>query len=418
VTVAEVALLACWLPTAGAVSYLVVLTLLSRRPVAPEPPAPELRFLIAVPAHDEAGGVASTVESLLAVDYPAALRRVVVIADNCTDATAARAGAAGAGVMVRDDPARRGKGHALSYAFDRVLADGWADAVVVIDADTVVSPNLLGAFAARLTNGALAVQAEYAVRNPAASWRTLLMAVALGAVHSLRSLARERLLLSSGLRGNGMCFSTSLLRVVPHDASSLVEDLEYGIRLGEAGYRVHYAHEARVYGEMPAGERASATQRRRWEGGRRLMVRAHAFRLLVRGARLHDRVLLDLAVDLLVPPVATLAAITALGLTASAALSWRAGHLVGAAWAWLCCGLGLLGYGLRGWQLSGTGTKGLLAFWSVPRYIAWKLLLGLRRPARADREWVRTARVEEAEPQPRSRSCIPRSGVEPHRPSR
>jgi cellulose synthase/poly-beta-1,6-N-acetylglucosamine synthase-like glycosyltransferase len=340
---------------------------------------------------------------------------VVVIADNCTDETAVRARAAGAGVMVRRDPARRGKGHALSYAFDRILADSWADAVVVVDADTVVSPNLLDAFAARLARGALAVQAEYVVRNPTASWRTLLMAVALGAVHSLRSLARERLLLSCGLRGNGMCFSTSLLRAVPHDASSVVEDLEYGIRLGEAGYRVHFAHEAHVYGEMPAGEHASGTQRQRWEGGRRRMARAHAIRLLVQGARFHDRVLFDLAVDLLVPPVATLVVVAALGLTASAALSWRAGHLVGVAWAWLGCGLGLLVYGLRGWQLSGTGTKGLLAFSFVPRYVAWKLLLGLRSSAHARSEWVRTARVEEAGPGPRSWTCFPRSGAGPRR---
>jgi cellulose synthase/poly-beta-1,6-N-acetylglucosamine synthase-like glycosyltransferase len=400
VTPAEVALLAGWAPTAGAVSYLAALTLLSRRPPALGRPASRFRFVIVVPAHDEAGGVAATVESLLAVDYPAALRRVVVIADNCLDDTAARARAAGADVMVRHDPARRGKGHALSYAFDRLLAEGWADAVVVVDADTVVSPNLLDAFTARLAGGALAVQAEYAVRNPAASWRTLLMAVALGAVHSLRSLARERLLLSCGLRGNGMCFSVSLLRAVPHDASSIVEDLEYGIRLGEAGHRVHYAHEARVYGEMPAGEAASRTQRRRWEGGRWRMARAHAVRLLVRGARLRDRVALDLALDLLVPPLATLVAITALGLAASAALSWRAGHLVGAAWAWLGCGLGLVGYALRGWQLSGTGIKGLLACRFVPGYVAWKLLLGLRRSGHADREWVRTARADEAAARP------------------
>ena len=98
-----------------------------------------------------------------------------------------------------------------------------------MDADTLVSPNLLRAFAARLDAGAAAVQARYGVRNPDASWRTRLMAIAFALFHDLRSLGRERLGLSAGLRGNGMCFSTRLLREVPHQAFSVVEDLEYGL---------------------------------------------------------------------------------------------------------------------------------------------------------------------------------------------
>lgn len=71
-----------------------------------------------------------------------------------------------------------------------------------------------------LDGGAQAVHADHAVRNPF-SWRTRLMTIALGSFDALRSLA---LGLSCGLRGNGMCFSSSLLEEVPHDAASLVED--------------------------------------------------------------------------------------------------------------------------------------------------------------------------------------------------
>ena len=52
---------------------------------------PQRRFLIAIPAHDEQVGVAKTVRSCLAIDYPGTLFEVLVIADNCTDQTAARA---------------------------------------------------------------------------------------------------------------------------------------------------------------------------------------------------------------------------------------------------------------------------------------------------------------------------------------
>src|SRR5206468_8955692 len=121
-------------------------------------------------------------------DYPAELRRIVVVADNCSDGTAAAAEAAGATVLVRRDE-RRGKGHALAFAFERSRADGVAGAVVVVDADSDVSPGILRAFAAHPEQGEEALQAEYAVRNPADSWRTRLMVLALALFHGVRSLA-------------------------------------------------------------------------------------------------------------------------------------------------------------------------------------------------------------------------------------
>ena len=213
--VADVVLLLAVVPVLLASAYLLLLALLSgRRPPPPARP-PHLRFDVVVPAHDEEGGIAATVRSLLAVDYPAELRRVLVIADNCSDATADRAREAGAVVLVRRDAERRGKGYALASGYDRVLADGIADAVVVVDADTEASTGLLRAFAARLDAGAVAVQSDNVVGNPRASWRTCLMAIAFALFNTVRSLGRDRLRCSTGLRGNGMCLSVKVLREVP-----------------------------------------------------------------------------------------------------------------------------------------------------------------------------------------------------------
>lgn len=44
---------------------------------------------------------------------------------------------------------------------------------------------------------------HYAVLNPAASWRTRLMSIALEAFHTVRFRGRERLGLSCGIRGSG-----------------------------------------------------------------------------------------------------------------------------------------------------------------------------------------------------------------------
>jgi 1,2-diacylglycerol 3-beta-glucosyltransferase len=318
------------------------------------------------------------------------------VADNCSDDTAARAREAGATVLERTDTERRGKGYALEHAFAKSLEEGVADAVVVVDADTVASPNLLHAFGARLSRGAVAVQAYYGVRNPGASWRTRLMAIALALFHKVRSLGRERLGVSCGLRGNGMCFSTRLLKEVPHRAFSLVEDLEYGVQLGRAGHRVAFAFEADVWGEMVSGEAASRSQRDRWEHGRAQMLKAYGLPLLREGFAKRSGLLLDLAMDVLVPPLARLAGLTALGGAVSAVLWWTVGVGRAAAASFSLSAFSLVVYVLVGWWHSGTGVRGLFDLALAPVYVAWKVLLVLKRPAARKREeWVRTTREGE-----------------------
>lgn len=387
------ALIALWvvaLPVALASAYLLLLAIASRRPRARAAQPPHLRLAVVIPAHDEEAGIADTVRSVLSVEYPPALWRLVVVADNCSDATGERAQRAGAEVWSRRDDQRRGKGFALAFAFERILASGDSDGVVVVDADTVVSPNLLAVFAAGLEDGALALQARYAVRDPDRSWRTLLMSVALSLFNDVRSLGRERLGCSAGLRGNGMCFATGLLREVPSAAYSIVEDLEYGVRLGLAGHRVHYAWEASVYGDMPTGQEAARVQRRRWESGRWRIARSLAPSLLRRGIRSRDRVLLDLGLDLVVPPLAYLGGAALAGLGASLALR-GAGGAPHAAIPWAASVVALGVYVARGWWVSGTGARGLLALARAPAYLAWKLGLVLQRAPPGD-SWVRTPR--------------------------
>src|SRR4051812_41960945 len=165
------------LPVVAAAGYLALLALLSRKPSSHSAsPMARTRFDVIVPAHDEASGIQRTVRNLLAIDYPARLFRVIVVADNCTDDTAALARAAGATVWERSSEAR-GKGFALSFAYKRSAEAGFADAVVVVDADTQASPNLLSAFAQRIERGALAVQSYDGVLNAHDSWRTRLLAL-------------------------------------------------------------------------------------------------------------------------------------------------------------------------------------------------------------------------------------------------
>ena len=383
-------LFALALPATAASLYLLLFTLLSCALPAALRSSRRLRFDVVVPAHDEAAGIAGAVAGLRKLDWPADGFRVLVVADNCTDSTAELARAAGAEVLERRDPTHRGKGYALDFAFQTSQARGWADAVVVVDADTEVSANLLEAFAARIDNGAKAIQAHYGVLNPHASWRTRLMTIAMASFHRVRSRARERLHLSCGLRGNGWCVTSRLLRQVPYRAFSLAEDIEYGIELGLAGHRVHYADEARVAGVMVSGESAARTQRERWEKGRLQLIRSRMLPLLKAVGDPDGEVCLDLAFDLLVPPLSYVALnVAALIVLAGVALLWEPSAET---WLWLgfLCGLSLLLYVLRGWQLSGVGMRGLMDLARAPSFVLWKVLLMLR--AHESAEWVRTKR--------------------------
>lgn len=386
----QVLLLALALPALAACGYLLALTALSARLPRPPRSTRTLRFDVIVPAHNEASVIGRSLLSLAALDWPAQNFRRIVVADNCSDDTARLARAAGATVIERNDPARPGKGHALALAFASSRAAGQADAVVVVDADAEVSPNLLEAFAARIEAGAGAVQAHYGVLAAGQSWRTRLIAIAHGAVHTVRSRARERLRLSCGLRGNGWCVTHAVLDAVPYRAFSQTEDLEYGIALGLAGHRVHFAGEASADAEMTGVETVARRQRQRWEDGRFALVRSQTLPLLRAAVRGRSAVCLDLALDLLVLPLSYVALnVLALATAAALAALWRP-DLLGWLWAGGLAGAALLIYVLRGWQLSGRGAAGLLDLLHAPAFIAWKMLRVLRRHER--HAWAPTRR--------------------------
>ncbi len=388
--IADLILLLLALPATAASMYLLIFTLLSRSQSAMLRSTRQLCFDIIVPAHNEAAVIEAVVANLSEIDWPTDRFRILVIADNCTDSTAEIARSAGAEVLERNNNEQRGKGYALEFAFQESRKLGWAYAVVVIDADTAVSANLLEAFSARIENGAKIIQARYSVLNSQASWRTRLMAIALASFHQVRSRARERLLLSCGIRGNGWCITHRLLRQVPYQAFSLTEDIEYGIDLGLAGYRVHYADNAHVSAMMVSGEQVARTQRRRWEDGRFQLIRSKTLSLLSASMGSGGIVCLDLALDLLVLPLSYVAINVSL-LIAVASIAALFG-LSSTLWLWLGlgCSMSLLLYVLRGWQLSDAGLRGLLDLLRAPFFVLWKVLLMLRRHETV--EWVRTKR--------------------------
>ena len=245
--------------------------------------APSTRVTVLVPAHDEAGQIAACVRSLRGQDYAPGLVDVLVVADNCADDTAARAAAAGARVLVRTDPGARGKGRALRWATDRLLAgDDAPDAVAIVDADSEAAPDFLSTLVRRFEAGAEAVQGESLLAEDG-SRAAALRAAAFLLVNRVRPAGRAALGLPCTLCGNGMLLGRDLLRRRPWDAYSSAEDVEYTLHLRAAGVGVAFARGAVVRSPAAPTRAAAAQQELRWEGGRAHLARTWIPALVARG---------------------------------------------------------------------------------------------------------------------------------------
>lgn len=226
---------------------------------------PVKRLMIVVPSHNEELSIARCVQSLEAASGSA--KNVIVVAHNCGDATAAIAQKAGAHVEIVNDLSLPGKGYALKHGFHCAFNECGADAVMIVDADSTVSANIVSEVSKRLSTSAV-VQCRYQVRNHAASWRAGLTALAFLGINVVRPRGRDRLGLSCGIFGNGFAMRKDVLDHVPYDAHSIVEDMEFHLALVNHGYRVRFLPDALVLGDMPLSASTSASQHNRWEGGR------------------------------------------------------------------------------------------------------------------------------------------------------
>ena len=241
-----------------------------------ERPSGEVRFAVVVPAHDEEEVIPTVLEHMEGLRYPGRLYEVFVVAANCRDATAEVARRYDCTVWERVDQDRKSKGHALSWAFDRIPRT--YDAVVIVDADSVVDPGLLAAFS-RAYNPSMALQGSY-LAPPGPGVLSAAGYVAAALHNDLKPRGREGLGCSAGVLGNGVCIPRAVLDGVPWRRFGLAEDVEYHVDLVLAGKRVGFVPDARVSAASPGTLGGMDSQRSRWERGRLEALRSSAWRLL------------------------------------------------------------------------------------------------------------------------------------------
>jgi cellulose synthase/poly-beta-1,6-N-acetylglucosamine synthase-like glycosyltransferase len=340
------------------------------------------RLAVLIPAHNEALGIGVTLRALLPQLLPG--DRVVVVADNCSDDTAAVVRAAGAEAVERHDTSHRGKGYALDFGV-RHLEHDPPEMVIIVDADCEVELDVIDRLARESAALGRPVQAMYLMRAPKVpSPMALIAAFAWTMRSEVRPLGSFRLGLPCHLMGTGMAFPWALLRDTPMASGHIVEDMKLGVELARAGLPATFCPEAVVWSEFPANQEGTRTQRKRWEHGHLGMIADEAPKLLFEGLRGKGRGLIVLAADMAVPPLAFFTLLSAIhALWSGAALPLAAATLLGVAFgtsimlAWWRFGRDTLPFGTLLLALA-------YALRKIPLYIGFFI----RRQA----EWVRSKR--------------------------
>ncbi len=364
-----------------------ILAGLGARPLRLES-AGDVEVAIVVPANNEAAVIGETVAALK--DSGGRDVRILVVADNCSDATADIARSAGADVVERRDAVHVGKGFALARARD-ALRDAPPRVVVVIDADCRIDAASLAHIvraAARLDRAVQAV--SLLVPDLAAPPLVQMSNFAFAVKNRLRNAGLQRVAGGALLTGTGMAFPWPLFEQAPLATDNVVEDLALGLDFAARGRAPLLAIEASVM--SPASTTGGTLkQRTRWERGFLATSVRHGLPNLGRALRQADPRALWQALSLLVPPFSLLVLLNLLmGVVALAV--WLGWGFSGLLIVQIVAGLTLGGAVLAAWRHVGRPYLAPAAALAMPQYILWKIPMYLGALFGKKTKWLRTGR--------------------------
>ncbi|WOI54517.1 glycosyltransferase family 2 protein [Parvularcula sp. LCG005] len=255
-----------------------------------------------VPAHNEESVIAPTLANL-----KEQLRegdRLVVVADNCTDNTAAMARQLGAIVLERTDEKRRGKGYALQHGLDYLKTDP-PTTVVFVDADCVCAPGTIDQVASVCEETGHPAQAMYLMDPaPDGGAKSAVSAFAWRFMNKTRMWGLQRLGGLTRVTGAGFAIPWPIARELALGSGEIVEDLALTVALAKKGEAPQLVGNALISSQFPSEDRAAALQHARWEHGSLRLAGVRALPLFLRGVIGRNRQAAMLGLDIAAPPLA------------------------------------------------------------------------------------------------------------------
>jgi cellulose synthase/poly-beta-1,6-N-acetylglucosamine synthase-like glycosyltransferase len=366
----------------------IVAAVWGRRSVAPLSAIPT-SVAILIPAHNEEGGIPTTLRSIVPQlkDHD----RLIVVADNCIDHTAAIAEAEGAEVISRTNPEKRGKGFALDFGIQHLRSDP-PGILIIVDADCEVAPHTIAHLAAVCANYQRPIQAQYLMRNHEHARLKLRIAEFAWVVKNLvRPSGLAKLGLPCQLMGSGMAFPWAAINNMDLANSHLVEDMKMGLDLARRGVAPIFCPDALVLSFFPSDDQGRKDQRTRWEHGHLGLIAREAPRALLHGLKTLDLALVAMALDLCVPPLALLVMLVTLFLVVAAIFYLAAGYL--APLVIISCASIVLGVSvIAAWARHGRRIVSFSNLLSASFYPLLKIPMYLRFVFSRQSEWVRSKR--------------------------
>lgn len=359
-------------------------------------PRPSVAVLI--PAHNEAIGIAATLETLLG--QLTSSDQLVVIADNCADETAAIARSLGATVIERFDDTRRGKGYALDFGMN-FLANHPPDVVAIVDADCLVAPGAIEQISRQAIARNRPVQATYLLMQPAKpSPKDAVSTLAFTVKNLVRPLGLAQFDLPCPLTGAGMAFPWEAICTVSLASGNIVEDMNLGLDLALAGYPPTFCEEARVTSALPQQARAAKSQRTRWEHGHLQTILLQVPRLMEAAIQKQRFDLVAIALDLSIPPLSLLVMLWGFAMGVSLVATIRLGTSQLPVIVLSLSGGMILVAIVSAWAKYCRRDIPAKVLLTVPLYILWKIPLYFSFLWKPQTKWVRTERDDADSPQP------------------
>ena len=229
------------------------------------------RYAVLVAARNEAPVIEELIRSIRQQDYPSELVDIYVMADNCTDDTAAIAEQAGATVYRRFNHNQIGKGYVLHDLYEKMKEEGRFseyDGFFVFDADNVLRKNYISEMNRSFSDGYPVVTGYRNSKNFGDSWVSSGIALLFLRESRYLNYSRHLICSSAAIGGTGFLAARELIeRYDGWNFFTLTEDLEFTSRVVTDGYRIAFCREAELYDEQPIDLRTSWRQRMRWTRG-------------------------------------------------------------------------------------------------------------------------------------------------------
>ena len=233
------------------------------------------RVVVLVPAWNEAPVLRVSVDMMMSLDYPPDRLRLAIVDDASTDETpellaAKQLAYPGRVLNLRRQQGGQGKAHTLNHGLREILADDWAEAILITDADVVFAPTAVRRLVRHLGDPSVgAVTAFISEASEPPNWLNRYIAFEYVMAQAAGRRAQNVVGVQGCLAGGAQLLTRANLVELGSriDTTTLAEDTVTTFLTQINGRRVIFDGNAVCYAEEPREVSGLWKQRIRWSRG-------------------------------------------------------------------------------------------------------------------------------------------------------